>query len=209
MLNGFHFFRLIPSSSHGAIDQTSMVFVAVVSIFIEVGLIYSIIVENFKLTVLYNVIMIAGLVFHLAGTEREIQNDAELNRSYRSFSFIYQTLFLCTFLVYTVGLKIRNYKADRLLRKNQIELIAKHKYSPWDVERVFIEKKSYHSLNFSLTTVLMTNKRSRHRNTIRCKEAILLTRKGFHIISSLIFDLDDFDFLFNSLRNFVSSLLKI
>lgn len=130
LLNGFHFFRLIPSSSHGAIDQTSMVFVAVVSIFIEVGLIYSIIVENFKLTVLYNVIMIAGLVFHLAGTEREIQNDAELNRSYRSFSFIYQTLFLCTFLVYTVGLKIRNYKADRLLRKNQIELIAKHKYSP-------------------------------------------------------------------------------
>ncbi|KAH9511943.1 uncharacterized protein LOC124498822 [Dermatophagoides farinae] len=121
--------------------QISMLFVAVISILIEVGLICSIIFEHFKLSLFYNIIMIVGLFHHLSTSSSSsssssststtssimVQND-NTDGITSSISLIYQILFLILFLIYSFSIKAKNKFARRLLIKNEIELNADQRF---------------------------------------------------------------------------------
>ncbi|XP_027195070.2 uncharacterized protein LOC113789700 [Dermatophagoides pteronyssinus] len=127
--------------------QISMLFVAVISILIEVGLICSIIFEHFKLSLFFNIIMIAGLFHHLSSSSSSSSSlSSSINASTTttimvqnnnsstddgitsSISFIYQILFLVLFLFYSFGIKAKNKLSKRLMIKNEFELNADQRF---------------------------------------------------------------------------------
>lgn len=127
-------------------DQFCMVFVAVVSIMIEIGIICSIIFEHFKLSVLYNLIMLAGMIYYLnestaksssdqmdiiAETE-ELMDESEIinfnnttpaiSRHKHPLSLTYQLVVLTLFILYSLVIKAKRNVASKILASSDIEM---------------------------------------------------------------------------------------
>ena len=90
----------------------SMMFVGAISILVEVGLICAVLFEHFKLSLLYTVLMAAGLI-------HGISSGGQLY----ALSLTFQIFLLLSFVVFSLGIKVKSITANQILDKaSDIEL---------------------------------------------------------------------------------------
>lgn len=83
-----------------------MMFVATVSIMVEVGLICAILFEHFKSSLLYSVLM-AGAILHGVLTGGQLY----------CASLTFQIAFLAAFCCFAAGIKLKTFAADRIIER--------------------------------------------------------------------------------------------
>ena len=89
-----------------------MMFVAAISILVEVGLVCAILFEHFKLSLLYTIIMVAGLIHGLYS-----------GGTIYAASLTFQVFYLAAFAFFSLGIKVKHIAANRIMLKNgDIEL---------------------------------------------------------------------------------------
>ena len=92
-----------------------MMFVASISIIVEVGLICAILFDHFKCSVLYSALLAGAMVHGLSGGGQMY-----------IFSLVFQTVILVAFIFFAFGIKLKKYAADRIIIKRDTDLELHH-----------------------------------------------------------------------------------